>query len=166
MQYPLGFVYNPSPNVKKRSPLYLSSLYTIVFSFIGTGGRQQDIDCVLSSGVLCEKEKHHLSAAHPHEGLHWTRPVSPGWAFLSAQKPSPWLSLDLSTDWQQSLIQQCNLNPNTAKSNIHCETCFSGELEKLLFLWKALNYDLCGVFVRFEGRGKWGAKPEEKHVNP
>lgn len=99
-----------------------------------------------------------------HSPPTWRPPLdkacSPGWAFLSAQKPSPWLSLDLSTDWQlctkkkQSLIQQCNLNPNTAKSNIHCETCFNGELEKLLFLWKALNYDSCGVFVRFEVGGK------------
>lgn len=94
MQVLLGFVYNSSPNVKKVHPPS-SSLYTTEFSFIGTGGRQQDIE--LPSRVLCEKGNHHLSAAHPHEDLPLDKACSPGWALLSAQKTSLWLSLDLST---------------------------------------------------------------------
>lgn len=146
-----------------------------MFSFIGTGGRQQDIDCALYPRGLCEKGIHHLSAAHPREGFSWKKPCSPGWALLGAQKPSPRLPLDLSTEWglcththtkKQSLIQQRNLNLNTAKSNIHCETCFSGELEKLPFPWKALNYDSHGVFVRLEGKRQAGGKARGKTCQP
>lgn len=81
MQYLLGFVYNPAHNVKKSAPFIYSSLYATVFSFIGTGGRQQDIDCVLSSRGLCEKGIHHLSTAHPHEGIPSTSPVLQGGPF-------------------------------------------------------------------------------------
>lgn len=54
----LSFGYNPAPYVKKKkkkSPHFIySSLYTGMFSFIGTRGRQQDIDCELSYRGLCE----------------------------------------------------------------------------------------------------------------
>lgn len=89
MQYLLGFVYNSSPNAKKKVLPPSSSPYTAEFSSIGAGGRQQDIE--LPSRVLCEKGNHHLSAAHPHEDFPLDKACSPRWALLSAQKTSPWL---------------------------------------------------------------------------
>ncbi len=171
MQYVLGFVYNPAPNVKKSVSLYLFISFChrvfIYWHWRQTAGYWL---CAFLRGFVWKGDPSPLQSP-PTWGPPLDKPSSPGWALLGAQKLSPSLSLDLSTDWElctkkQSLIQQRNLNLNMAKSNIHCETSFNRELEKLPFPWKALCYDSCGVFVRFRGRGKWGAKPEEKTCQP
>lgn len=140
-----------------------------MFSFIGSGSRQQDIDCVFSSGELCEKGIHHFPAAHPREGLPWTIPALQGGPFwehksLSMSHAGPFHWLRSLHKKKQSLIQQRNLRPNTAKSNIHCETRFNRELEKLPFPWKALCYDSHGVSEGSEEKAS-GGQSQRKNMS-
>lgn len=174
MQYLLGFVCEPAPNVKKSAPpLYLFiSFHHRVFIY---WHRRQTAGywlCALPEGFVWKGdpsplrgppmwrlllEKALFSRVGP-SGCTKTLSTSPTGPFHRVRT--------LHTHKKQSLIQQRNLNPNTAKSNIHCETCFSGELEKLPFPWKALNYDSHGVFVRLEGKRQVGGKARGKTCQP
>ncbi len=163
-------MYNAAPNAKKCAPPLFIHLFRTVFIYWHWRQTAGYWLCAFLQGFVWKGDPSPLHSP-PTCRPPLDKPCSPGWALLGAQKPSPCLSLDHYIDWElaqkkKSVIQQHNLNPNTTKSNIHCETCFKRELEKLPCPWKALNYDSCGVFVRFEGRGKWGAKAEEKHVRP
>lgn len=178
MQYLLGFVCEPVPNVKKRAPaLFIHLSPPPCFHLLALEADSRILIVRFTRGV-CVKRGSITSARPTHvKAPPGKSPALQGGPFLlGAQKPSPRLPVDLSAEWglcthththkKQSLIQQRNLNPNTAKSNIHCETCFSGELEKLPFPWKALNYDLRGVFVRLEGKRQVGGKARGKTCQP
>lgn len=96
----------------------------------------------------------------------------PGWAFLTAQKPSPCLCLDLPTEWQlctekkQSLIQQCNLNPNTAKSYIRCENTLQWGIRKIAISLKGPELWFVWSVCQVRGKRQVGGKARGKTCQP